>query len=306
MTVAEHSAPHLIDRLPHVRGRLTANAPLAPQTWFRVGGPAEVLFKPADRADLSAFLADCPANVPLTVIGVASNLLVRDGGVPGVVIRLGGPFADVATGDDFVLAGAGALDTTVAAAAQAASLAGLEFLSGIPGTIGGAVAMNAGAYGGEIANILTEAEIMLRDGTIQALPAASLGLSYRHSELPPGSIVLSARFRAQPGKAEAIAAAMAAIETARGDSQPVRARTGGSTFANPPGHKAWQLIDQAGCRGLSHGGAQVSEKHCNFLLNNGTATARDLERLGEEVRRRVFRTSGIELRWEIKCIGEPS
>ena len=303
MSAAPRAMPHLIDRLPQVRGRLTANAPLAPHTWFRVGGAAEVLFRPADREDLASFLAACPADVPVTIMGVASNLLVRDGGVPGVVIRLRGSFAQVEVTGDTLRAGAGALDGTVSEAAQQAGIAGLEFLSGIPGTIGGAVAMNAGAYGGEVAAVLIDADIMRRDGTAETLPRDQMGLSYRHSDLPPDSIVLSAAFKASAGDADEIARAMAAIETARADSQPIRARTGGSTFANPPGLKAWQLIDQAGCRGLTKGGAQVSPKHCNFLLNNGTATAHDLETLGEDVRRRVLHTSGTDLRWEIKRVG---
>ena len=313
MSAAANAMPHLIDRLPTVRGRLTANAPLAPQTWFRVGGPAEVLFRPADRDDLAAFLASCPVDVPLTVIGVASNLLIRDGGVPGVVVRLGGPFAAVEIAGETLQAGAGALDNTASLAAQEASLTGMEFLSGIPGTIGGAVAMNAGAYDSEelrraggqvmVADRLENADIMLRDGTIVTVTPQAMGLAYRRSSLPAGAIVLSAALRCKADDRAEIDRRMAYLAAARAETQPTKSRTGGSTFANPPGQKAWELIDRAGCRGLVRGGAQVSSKHCNFLLNNGDATARDVEGLGEEVRTRVLETSGVELRWEIKRIG---
>lgn len=305
MTMAAmESVPHLIDRLPRVRGRLSADAPLAQITWFRVGGPAEVLFRPADREDLAHFLAHCPADVPITVIGVASNLLVRDGGIPGVVIRLGGAFADVAVCDSTtVIAGAAALDANVALACRNAGVAGLEFLSGIPGTIGGALRMNAGAYGREMVDVLVEAEVIDRTGRVHTLPAAALGLGYRRSALPATSIFLGAVMTGEAGSAIEIGHRIEQIAKDRAASQPVRARTGGSTFANPPGRKAWQLIDAAGCRGLTRGGAQVSEKHCNFLLNTGGASAADLEGLGEEVRRRVFETSGVSLEWEIKRIG---
>ncbi|WP_119677847.1 UDP-N-acetylmuramate dehydrogenase [Indioceanicola profundi] len=296
---------HLIHRLPPVRGRLAADAPLGPMTWFRVGGPAEVLFRPADEEDLAQFLAACPADVPVTVIGVASNLLVRDGGVPGVVIRLGGAFAHVEVEGGLVHAGAGALDLTVAMTAQEAGLAGLEFLSGIPGTIGGAVRMNGGAYGGEVVDVIVEAHGIDRAGGQHRWDRAGLGLSYRHCDVDEAVIFTRAAFRGRPGDKDAIKARIEEIQAARAESQPVRARTGGSTFANPPGNKAWQLIDAAGCRGLSIGGAQMSEKHCNFMLNLGNATAADLENLGEEVRRRVKETSGIELRWEIRRIGLP-
>jgi UDP-N-acetylmuramate dehydrogenase len=300
-----HHSPHLIDRLPTVRGRLTANAPLANVTWFRVGGPAEVMFKPADAEDLAAFLAGCPADVPVTVIGVASNLLVRDGGVPGVVIRLGRAFAGIEVQGTEVHAGAAALDLNVAMAARDANLAGLEFLSGIPGTIGGALRMNGGAYGRELSDMVVSATAVDRSGTPHTLTHADLDLSYRHCGVPEDWIFTGAVLRGHPGDHIAIAHRMHEIAEARADSQPVRARTGGSTFANPPGEKAWALIDRAGCRGLTIGGAQVSEKHCNFLLNLGTATADDLESLGEEVRRRVYETSGIWLRWEIRRIGIP-
>lgn len=297
--------PHLIDRLPRVRGRLSAEAPLAGMTWLRVGGPAEVLFRPADRADLQAFLAGCPAEVPVTVIGVASNLLIRDGGIPGVVIRLGRGFADIAVDADGVTvhAGAGALDLNVARTAQQAGIAGLAFLSGIPGTLGGGVRMNAGAFGGEFSDITVSADLVARDGSLRTLPVAQLGLGYRHSAIPPGDIVTGAVLRGRPGDPAAIEAEMDAIARRRAESQPLRTPTGGSTFANPPGAKAWELIDQAGCRGLRLGQAQVSEKHCNFLINLGGASAGDLEKLGEEVRRRVFEVHGVSLRWEVQRIG---
>jgi UDP-N-acetylmuramate dehydrogenase len=301
-----HHQQHLIDRLPEVRGRLTANAPLANVTWFRVGGPAEVMFKPADADDLSAFLAGCPADVPVTVIGVASNLLVRDGGVPGVVIRLGRAFVDITVNGSEITAGAAALDLNVANAARDASIAGLEFLSGIPGTIGGALRMNGGAYGRELSDVVVSAAAIDRSGKRHNLSREDLGLSYRHSDVPEDWIFTSAVLRGTPGDHAEISRRMHEISASRAESQPVRARTGGSTFANPPGEKAWALIDRAGCRGLMIGGAQVSEKHCNFLLNLGTATADDLEALGEDVRRRVHETSGIELRWEIRRIGIPA
>lgn len=298
--------PHLIDRLPAVRGRLTADAPLANVTWFRVGGPAEVMFKPSDAADLGDFLAGCPADVPVTVIGVASNLLVRDGGVPGVVIRLGRAFVDMSVNGCEITAGAAALDLNVANAARDAGIAGLEFLSGIPGTIGGALRMNGGAYGRELSDVVVSATAIDRSGVSHTLSREDLGLSYRHSDVPEDWIFTSAVLRGHPGDHAEISRRMHEIATSRAESQPVKARTGGSTFANPPGEKAWALIDRAGCRGLTIGGAQVSEKHCNFLLNLGTATADDLESLGEEVRRRVYETSGIQLRWEIRRIGVPA
>lgn len=300
------SSARLIDRLPAVRGRLTENAPLAGVTWFRVGGPAEVLFKPEDADDLATFLAGCPAEVPVTVIGVASNLLVRDGGVPGVVVRLGRAFAGIEAEGDRVVAGAAALDANIAKVAAKAGLTGLEFLIGIPGTLGGALRMNAGAYGGEIKDVLARADLVLRDGRKVSRTAAELGLSYRHSDTPAGAIYTGAVLQGRPGDGDAITARMTDIVTARGDTQPIRSRTGGSTFANPDGHKAWQVIDAAGCRGLRIGGAQVSEQHCNFLINTGEASAADIEALGEEVRRRVKDNSGIELRWEIRRIGVPA
>jgi UDP-N-acetylmuramate dehydrogenase len=293
----------LIDRLPPVRGRLVANAPIGPMTWFRVGGPAEMLFRPADEHDLADFLAATPRDIPVTVIGVGSNLLVRDGGIPGVTIRLGRGFIAVETGADEVSAGAGALDVNVALKAAEAGIAGLEFLSGIPGTIGGGFQTNAGAYGSEFKDVLISANAIDRRGRTQRVSAAELGFSYRHSDAPPDWIFTSAIFRGTRGDRTAIAQRMAEIQGAREAAQPIRARTGGSTFANPPGHQAWQLIDEAGCRGLARGGAMVSDKHTNFLINTGTATAADIESLGEEVRRRVHDRFGIALEWEIRRIG---
>lgn len=299
-------SPHLIDSLPPVRGRATGGAPLAPFTWFRAGGPAEVLVRPADADDLATLLAGLPPEVPLTVIGAASNLIIRDGGIPGLVVRLGGRgFGAVVVEEGAVLAGAAMLDVTVAEAAAAAGLAGLEFLSGIPGSIGGAVTMNAGAYGGELAEVLDWAEIVSRSGEMVRLTAADLALTYRRSSLPSGAVVVRARLRAHAGNPAVIAARMAEIRSSREATQPVRARTGGSTFQNPPGMKAWELIEFAGCRGLRRGHAEVSEKHCNFLINTGEATAADLEGLGEEVRARVLAASGITLEWEIRRLGLP-
>ncbi len=289
-------------RIPVIRGRVQAGAALAPFTWFRVGGPAEWLVRPADADDLVALLAGLAAETPLTVLGAASNLIIRDGGLDGVVLRLGGTFGQVVVEADGVVAGAASLDATVAEHAAAAGLTGLEFLSGIPGSIGGAVAMNAGAYGREVTDCLDWAEVATAAG-IQRLPASAFAFSYRHATLPPRGVLIRARFHAQPGERAAIAARMAEIRAAREATQPVRARTGGSTFKNPPGHKAWELIDAAGCRGLALGAAQVSEKHCNFLLNNGGATAAEIEALGEQVRARVLAQSGVTLEWEIKRIG---
>ncbi len=303
MMAATTRTPHLIDRLPPVRGRLTADAPLAQVTWFQVGGPAEVLFRPADIDDLSAFLAAKPADVPVTVIGVASNLLIRDGGVRGVVIRLGRGYVETTAQDETIETGAGALDLNVALAAREAGIAGLEFLSGIPGTIGGGLRMNAGAYGSEFKNVLHSATALDAQGVKHSLSVDELGLSYRHSDVAEDWIFVSARFAGTKGDPLTIARRMAEIQKSREDSQPIRARTGGSTFANPPGHKAWELVDQAGCRGLTRGGAMISEKHANFLINTGDATAADIEALGEEVRARVLAKSGIELRWEIRRIG---
>jgi UDP-N-acetylmuramate dehydrogenase len=303
LMAAQRRIDRLIDRLPAVRGEYREDVALARFTWFRVGGPAEVLYLPADEDDLGHFLAGLPEDVPLTIIGVASNLLIRDGGIPGVVIRLRNAFAEVARTGNGVRAGAGALDINVARFTADQGLSGLEFLSGIPGTIGGALRMNGGAYGGEMKDVLLHATAFDRHGNRQVLAAAEMGFGYRHCAAPEDWIFLSAEMSAVPAPAEKIAGRMAEIGTARSETQPVRSRTGGSTFKNPPGRRAWELIDEAGCRGLSHGGAMVSEKHCNFLINTGTATAHDLESLGEEVRRRVLAHSGIELQWEIKRLG---
>ena len=293
----------LIDQLPKVRGRLRADVELAALTWFRVGGRAEVLFKPADQEDLASFLKNCPANIPVYPMGVASNLIVRDGGIRGVVVRLGKEFATVTHHENQMTAGAAALDTTVAQTAAQHGIAGLEFLSGIPGTIGGALKMNAGAYGSEIKDILISATALDRQGNMHTVGVDDLNLTYRHCGAPDDWIFTQAVMRAEPGNPDEIAARMADIKSKREATQPVRSRTGGSTFANPEGEKAWALIDAAGCRGLQMGGAQVSELHCNFLLNNGAATAADLENLGEEVRRRVMAYSGVDLRWEIQRVG---
>jgi UDP-N-acetylmuramate dehydrogenase len=280
-------------------------AVLAPTTWFRVGGKAEALVRPEDAEDLRAFLAALPHEVPVTVIGAASNLIVRDGGIHGVVVRLARGFNAIVVEPGGIVAGAAALDVTVAEHAASAGLGGLEFLSGIPGTIGGAVAMNAGAYGGDVSQVLDWAEIVTRSGEIVRLSAATLAFAYRHASLPPGGIVVRARFRARPAEPATIAARMAEIRASREATQPIRARTGGSTFRNPDGQKAWELIAAAGCRGLTRGGAQVSDKHCNFLINTGDATAADIEGLGEEVRARVAAASGVDLHWEIRRVGVP-
>ena len=286
-----------------LRGRVQEAAALGPMTWFRVGGPAELLVRPADAEDLADLMRGLPHDVPVVAIGAASNLIVRDGGVRGVVVRLARGFGEIVVEDDGVVAGAAALDVTVAEHAAAAGLAGLEFLSGIPGSIGGAVAMNAGAYGGDVAGALDWAELVTRDGATTRVGNAGFSFGYRYAALPPGAVVTRARFRAAKGDAGMIAARMAEIRASREATQPVRARTGGSTFRNPEGMRAWELIDAAGCRGLVRGGAQVSEKHCNFLINTGEATAADIEGLGEDVRRRVREASGVDLQWEIKRIG---
>jgi UDP-N-acetylmuramate dehydrogenase len=298
--------PGFPEKLPTVRGRIQTAAPLAPFTWFRAGGAAEVLVRPADAEDLANFLRDLPNEIPVHVIGACSNLIVRDGGLPGVTIRLARGFSNITPETDGIIAGAAALDVTVAEHAAAAGLTGLEFLSGIPGSIGGAVAMNAGAYGGDFASVLDWAEIVTRTGEQRRLAAAQLAFAYRHAALPPGAIVTRVHLRAMTGAPALIAARMAEIKATREASQPVRARTGGSTFRNPDGMKAWELIDIAGCRGLTRGGAMVSEKHCNFLINTGTATAADIEGLGEEVRRRVLAATGVTLHWEIRRIGIPA
>ena len=303
MMAAGKNPSSLLDRLPPVRGRLSEDASLAKVTWFGVGGNAEVLFKPADVDDLSAFLKDKPSDLPVTVIGVGSNLLVRDGGVPGVVIRLGREFVNVEVNNADVTCGAGALDGNVARIAQESGVTGLEFLSGVPGTIGGALRMNAGAYGAEMQNVVTGAVALDGQGNRHNLSAEDLGFSYRKSSVPADWIFVEAHLRGHAGEAADIQGRMDDIKNAREDSQPLRTKTGGSTFKNPEGLKAWKLIDDAGCRGLRIGGAQVSEKHCNFLINDGAATATDLENLGEEVRRRVKENSGVELIWEIRRIG---
>jgi len=305
MMAERKSTDRLIDRLPAVRGRYTEAADLSRVTWFKVGGPAEVMFRPVDFDDLATFLSAKPADVPVTVLGVGSNLLVRDGGIDGVVIRLGRGFAEITTDGTQVTAGAAALDLNVAIAARAAGIAGLEFLSGIPGLIGGALRMNAGAYGREMTDVVLEAYALDANGLLHTLKSADLGFTYRHSGVPADWIFTGATLQGEAGAPEAIQARMDEIQKARAETQPLRTPTGGSTFKNPEGHKAWQLIDAAGCRGLRMGGAQVSELHCNFLINVGGATATDIEALGEEVRRRVFAQSGVTLDWEIKRIGKP-
>jgi UDP-N-acetylmuramate dehydrogenase len=291
------------EALPAVRGRIAFDAPLGSLTWFRVGGPAEVLFRPADRDDLATLLAALPPEVPVTVIGVGSNLLVRDGGVPGVVIRMTGPFAELAMNGTVITAGAAALDMTVALTALESGIAGLEFLSGVPGTIGGALRMNAGAFGGEMKDVTLAVEAMDRGGNLRTLTPAEMSFGYRRCGVAEDWLFLSATLQGQAGDKAEVSARMADIRAKREEAQPTRARTGGSTFANPEGAKAWELIDRAGCRGMVKGGAQVSEKHCNFLINLGDATAADIEDLGEEVRGRVLATSGVDLHWEIRRIG---
>ena len=290
--------------MPKVRGRLTPNAPLAPLVWFKSGGNAEWLFEPADSEDLEQFLAELDLHVPVMALGLGSNLIVRDGGVPGVVVRLGKAFAGIEQIDETTLrCGGGASGILVSSTARDHGIAGFEFLRGIPGTVCGFVRMNGGAYGREVKDILVSARLVLRSGELVEWPRQKLGYTYRHSEVPPGAVVIEAVFRGEPGDPEAIGAEMDAIARAREESQPLRSRTGGSTFKNPPGHKAWALIDAAGCRGLTMGDAQVSEKHCNFLLNLGSATSAYIEALGEEVRRRVEAKSRISLEWEIQRVG---
>ena len=294
----------LLQRLPPSRGRLEANAPLADLTWFRVGGEAEVLFTPADEADLAAFLKATPAGIPVMVIGVGSNLLVRDGGVAGVVIRLGRGFADVTAEDgQRIRAGAAALDVRVARYAQEKSIDALTFLRGIPGTIGGALRMNAGAYGGETKDVLVEARAVDRTGNIHVLSNAEMNYTYRHSGAPEDLVFTQALLQGRAGDQQAIAAAMDKITQSREATQPVKSRTGGSTFKNPPGNKSWQLIDKAGLRGFAVGPAKVSELHCNFLINEGGATAAQIEELGEIIRAKVKASSGVDLDWEIKRVG---
>ncbi|SFK63531.1 UDP-N-acetylmuramate dehydrogenase [Methylorubrum salsuginis] len=289
---------------PNLRGRLLENQSLADLTWFRVGGPAQVLFSPADEEDLSVFLAALDPAVPVTVIGLGSNLIVRDGGIPGVTIRLGGKaFGSVEIDGETIRAGTAVPDMRLAKAAAEASLDGLAFFRGIPGSVGGALRMNAGAHGGETTDVLIQARGIDRKGEARTFTHAEMGFRYRHSSAPDDVIFTQATFRGRPGHREEIEAEMERVTAAREAAQPIRERTGGSTFKNPDGGKAWQLIDAAGCRGLTMGGAQVSEMHCNFLINRGGATAADIEGLGEEVRRRVRESSGVELHWEIKRIG---
>jgi UDP-N-acetylmuramate dehydrogenase len=296
--------PELKAAMPQLRGRLLANQSLAELTWFRVGGPAQVLFTPADENDLAYFLKHLPGEISVYVVGVGSNLIVRDGGMAGVVIRLSPrAFGDARVNGDIVTAGAAALDKRVAETAAAANVAGLEFYFGIPGTIGGALRMNAGANNAETKDVLLDATVIDRNGNIHTFSNAEMKFAYRNSGVDPSITFTSARFCGKPAAPEAIRARMNEVQTHRETSQPIREKTGGSTFQNPPGHSAWKLIDAAGCRGLRLGGAQVSDMHCNFLINTGSASARDIETLGETVRDRVKQNSGIELHWEIKRIG---
>ena len=303
------SASHLLfDRLrgalPRLRGRLTPDEPLGPMTWFRAGGHADAMLVPADEEDLAYALSEVPADVPVTTVGLGSNLIVRDGGVPGLIIRLGKGFGRIAIECDHHLrVGAAAPDVKVARAAADAGVDGLAFFRGIPGSVGGALRMNAGAHGGETADVLVEARGVDRTGAVRVFSGGDMGFAYRHSAIPDDVILTEAMFRGRAGEADAIRADMERITVAREASQPIREKTGGSTFANPPGQKAWQLIDAAGCRGLTRGGAQVSTMHCNFLVNRGSATAADIEGLGEEVRARVLSQCGVALAWEIKRIG---
>ena len=292
--------------LPPLHGQAEHQGSLADFIWFRTGGPAEWLVRPRDVTDLASFLAGLDPATPVLPVGVGSNLIVRDGGVPGVVIRLPKSFAKVsAEPENRVRAGGAAMGITVASAARDAGIAGREFLRGIPGTVGGTVRMNAGAYGREAGDILIETTLVLRDGSVETWPAAKLGYTYRHSELPEGAVVVEALFEGTPGDPATIGAEMDRIAAEREASQPLRSRTGGSTFKNPDGNKAWKLIDEAGCRGLQIGDAQVSEKHCNFLLNLGSASSAEIEELGEEVRRRVKAKSNVTLEWEIQRVGKP-
>lgn len=293
-----------VAELPRVRGRLTADAPLAPLVWFKSGGMAQWLFEPKDVEDLSEFLAGLDPALPVMGLGLGSNLIVRDGGVAGVVVRLGKSFATVERLDETTLrCGGGTSGILVSSTARDAGIGGLEFLRSIPGTVGGFVRMNGGAYGREVKDVLVECEVVLRSGERRTLPIEALGYTYRHSELPDGAIVVGATFRGRPEDPAAIQTEMDRIAQSREESQPLRSKTGGSTFKNPPGTKAWKEIDEAGCRGLRVGDAQVSEKHCNFLLNLGGASSSDIEALGEEVRRRVRERSGVELEWEIQRVG---
>lgn len=306
-----------IEELPLVRGRYTENAPLGQFSWFRTGGTADVMFKPADQDDLVDFLRGCPGHIPVMVTGVLSNTIIRDGGVPGVVVRLGREFADIEQdGDIGLTVGAAALDINVAISAARNNIAGLEFLSGIPGSIGGALRMNAGAYGTEIKDVLSEACYVDRAGQLAHVTPEEMGMSYRHNDTPLDVIFLYAKLQGEKGVQSEIEGRMAEIKAKRSESQPIKSKTGGSTFANPTEDelaeaglpsdmKVWQLIDKVGGRGLTIGGAQMSEKHCNFMINIGDATSQNLEDLGEEIRRRVFDDVGVKLRWEIKRVGRP-
>ena len=303
LTASRDIVPELAAAMPNLRGRLLARQPMADLTWFRVGGPAQALYAPADEDDLAYFLARLPAEVPVTLVGLGSNLLVRDGGIAGVVIRLGRGFNDIQVEGDHVRAGAAVPDARMAQAAAQAGLAGLSFFRGVPGAVGGALRMNAGAYQRETKDVLMEARAVDRKGKVHVLSNADFGFSYRHSEAPADLVFTEALFRGDPGDPAAIAAEMEKVTEAREQSQPVKSRTGGSTFKNPPGKKAWELIETAGCRGLKVGDAEVSEMHCNFLINRGRASAADIEALGEEVRRRVKEHSGVMLEWEIVRVG---
>ena len=304
MTAFADITPAIRARAPSLRGRLLANPSLADLTWFRVGGPAQALFTPADEEDLALLLTALDPATPVTVIGLGSNLIVRDGGIPGVTIRLGGKaFGAVEIQGDRLRAGTAVPDMRLAKAAAEASLDGLAFYRGIPGSVGGALRMNAGAHGGETTDVLIEARGLDRSGALRIFSRGAMGFTYRHSAVPDDVVFTSALFQGRPGDRAVIEAEMDRVTAAREAAQPIRERTGGSTFKNPEGAKAWQLIDAAGCRGLTLGGAQVSEMHCNFLINRDGATAADIEGLGEEVRRRVRETSGVELHWEIKRLG---
>ena len=296
----------LLDRLPEVRGSLRADISLAPFTWLRVGGAAEALFMPKDEADLAHFLSSTADDIPIQILGVASNTLVRDGGVKGVVIRLGPAFGKVSTDGLHVTAGASALDKTVAKKAATAGIAGLEFYAGVPGSIGGALRMNAGCYGSETKDVLVSVLALDRTGRRQEMSLADMQYSYRHCGAAKDLIFTEAVFEGTPDEPSAILARMDDITAKREASQPIREKTGGSTFKNPDGHSSWKLIDGAGCRGLRVGGAQMSEQHCNFMINADAATAADLEKLGEIVRARVLETQGVELHWEVRRIGEPT
>ena len=301
------SQADLTDALPELRGRLKANAPLADITWFRVGGPAELLFQPADEADLAYFLGAIPEDLPVTIIGLGSNLLVRDGGIEGVVIRLGRGFSEIAIEEGYrIRCGTAVPDVKLARAAADAGIEGLAFYRGIPGSVGGALRMNGGAHGVETVDVLVECRAVDREGGLHTLSNADMDFTYRHCGAPANLIFTQALFQGRKGEKSAIQAEMEEIAEYREAAQPIKSRTGGSTFKNPPDHKAWQLIDAAGCRGMRVGGAMVSEKHCNFLINDGGATAADLETLGETVRARVKETSGVELDWEIKRLGRPT